>query len=71
MGIGTVYRFFARARITRKRKIGHAVEQDRPDVLRQRQHWFDGQVDRDPERLGFIDGSEAEADGDKREPPRT
>ena len=29
----------------------HAIEQDRPDVLRQRWHWFDGQIDLEPERL--------------------
>ena len=36
-------------------KTGHAIEQDRPDVLRQRRDWFDGQLDLDPERLVFID----------------
>jgi len=41
-----------------EKKTGHAIEQDRPDVLRQRQAWFDGQFDLDPERLVFIDGSE-------------
>jgi len=34
---------------------GHAIEQDRPDILTQRQDWFDGQLDLDPERLVFID----------------
>jgi transposase len=29
--------------------------QDRPDVLRQRQRWLDGQLDLDPQRLVFID----------------
>jgi transposase len=32
-----------------------ANEQDRPDVLKRRQAWFDGQTDLDPERLVFID----------------
>lgn len=35
--------------------MGHATEQDRPDVLRRRQAWFDGQSDLEPERLVFID----------------
>lgn len=40
---------------SRAKKTGHAIEQDRPDVLRQRQRWFDGQIDLEPERLVFID----------------
>ncbi|MFD1104040.1 IS630 family transposase, partial [Sphingobium olei] len=55
VGIGTLHRFFMRHAITRKKRPGHAIEQDRPDVLRQRRHWFDGQLDLDPERLVFID----------------
>lgn len=31
------------------------MEQDRPDVLRRRQAWFDGQLDLDPAKLVFID----------------
>ena len=38
-----------------QKKTGHAIEQDRPDVLSQRHDWFDGQLDLDPERLVFID----------------
>lgn len=38
-----------------EKKTGHAVEQDRPDVLKQRHEWFDGHLDLDPERLVFID----------------
>ena len=34
---------------------GHASEQDRADVLSQREAWFDGQLDLDPHRLVFID----------------
>lgn len=34
---------------------GHAIEQDRPDILKQRRDWFDGQCDLAPERLIFID----------------
>ncbi|MBB4511195.1 hypothetical protein GGE50_007194, partial [Rhizobium leguminosarum] len=30
-------------------------EQDRPDVLKRRRAWFDGQLDLDPEKLIFID----------------
>jgi transposase len=43
------------ATASRAKKTGHAIEQDRPDVLRQRRAWFDGQIDLDPERLVFID----------------
>ena len=32
-----------------------AAEQDRPDVLRRRQEWFEEQLDLDPARLVFID----------------
>ncbi|WP_422679954.1 IS630 family transposase [Chelatococcus albus] len=53
-GFGTIQRFFRRHRITRK-KTAHATEQDRPDILKQREAWFDGQLDLDPERLVFID----------------
>lgn len=38
-----------------EKKTAHASEQDRPDILKRRQAWFDGQVDLDPERLVFID----------------
>jgi hypothetical protein len=38
-----------------QKKSAHATEQDRPDVLKQREEWFDGQLDLDPERLVFID----------------
>jgi transposase len=38
-----------------QKKTAHAAEQDRPDVVRRRQEWFEGQVDLDPERLVFID----------------
>jgi hypothetical protein len=43
------------ATASRAKKTGHATEQDRPDVLKRRQDWFDGQIDLDPERLVFID----------------
>ncbi|MFH1555886.1 MAG: IS630 family transposase [Pseudomonadota bacterium] len=53
--IGTLWRFFDRHAITWKKKTAHAAEQDRPDILKQRQAWFDGQLDLDPERLVFVD----------------
>ncbi|WP_244471190.1 IS630 family transposase [Rhizobium ecuadorense] len=40
---------------TFKKKTAHALEQDRPDVLKRRRIWFDGQLDLDPEKLIFID----------------
>jgi DDE superfamily endonuclease len=42
-----------------EKKSAHAGEQERPDVARRRQAWFDGQPDLDPERLIFIDESGA------------
>jgi transposase len=54
-GYGSLWRFFARRRITRKKKTAHAAEQERPDILRRRQEWFDDQLDLDPARLVFID----------------
>jgi transposase len=38
-----------------QKRTGHATEQDRPDVLKRREAWFEGQFDLDPERLVFID----------------
>ncbi|MFC6928876.1 IS630 family transposase, partial [Novosphingobium lubricantis] len=55
VSVAGLHRFFVRRGMTRKKKTGHAVEQDRPDVLKQRHHWFDGQIDLEPERLVFID----------------
>ncbi|WP_404924722.1 IS630 family transposase [Mesorhizobium sp. ORM16] len=40
---------------TFKKKSAHALEQDRPDVLKRRRDWFDGQLDLDPTKLVFID----------------
>ncbi|WP_175422260.1 IS630 family transposase [Agrobacterium tumefaciens] len=40
---------------TFKKKSAHALEQDRPDVLKRRRAWFDGQLDLDPEKLIFLD----------------
>jgi len=38
-----------------QKKTCHAVEQDRPDVLKKRLDWFEGQLDLDPDTLVFID----------------
>ena len=38
-----------------QKKTAHALEQDRPDVLKRRQAWFDDQPDLDPDRLVFVD----------------
>jgi transposase len=38
-----------------QKKSAHAAEQDRPDILEQRQAWFEDQLDLDPDRLVFID----------------
>ncbi|APH74565.1 hypothetical protein BSQ44_12125 [Aquibium oceanicum] len=44
----------ARARLDVQKKSAHALEQERPDVLKRRQAWFDGQLDLDPAKLVFI-----------------
>lgn len=54
LGTGTLWRFFDRHQISRK-KTGHAVELERSDILRQRQRWFDGQLDLNSDRLVLID----------------
>lgn len=36
-------------------KSAHALEQDRPDVLKRRRAWFDEQLHLDPQKLVFID----------------
>ena len=56
-GYGTVWRFLARHSITRKKKTGHASEQERQDVAEAREEWFEGQLDLDPSKLVFIDES--------------
>jgi transposase len=45
----------ALARLDIQKKTAHALEQERPGLLKQRQEWFDDQLDLDPERLVFID----------------
>jgi transposase len=49
------FRASSAATASRGKKTGHAVEQDRPDVLSKRRAWFEAQPDLDPERLVFID----------------
>ncbi len=43
------------ARDHAQKKTAHATEQDRPDILKRREDWFEGQLDLDPDRLVFID----------------
>jgi len=38
-----------------QKKSAHALERDRPDILKRRHSWFDGQPDLDPAKLVFID----------------
>jgi hypothetical protein len=40
---------------SRKKKTGHAAEQDREDVAEAREEWFEGELDLDPEKRVFID----------------
>ncbi len=54
-GHATVWRFLARHKITRKKKTGHASEQEKEDVASAREAWFEGQLDLDPLKLVFID----------------
>ena len=54
VGIGTLWRFFDRHRITPK-KSAHVSEQNRPDILKRRWKWFEGKLNLDPYRLVFID----------------
>jgi len=52
---GTIWTFLDRCGLTFKKKSAHASEQERPDVLKRREEWFDGQLDLDPAKLVFID----------------
>ena len=54
-GFGTLHRFLVRHRMTRKKKTGHASEQDRPDVHQSRQAWTGTRARLDPARLVFLD----------------
>lgn len=55
-GYGTLWRFFARHPLTRK-KDAQAAEQDRADVLSRSWAWFEGQICLDLDRLVFVDES--------------
>ncbi len=52
---GALWRFFARHRITRKKKSLRAAEQKRADVARARRRWIREQGLLDPARLVFVD----------------
>ena len=52
---GALWRFFARHRITRKKKSLRAAEQEREDVARARRRWIREQGLLDPARLVFVD----------------
>ena len=54
-GYGTIQCFLVRHGMTRKKKTGHASEQEPADVLDRRQDWLDRQPGLDPVRLAFID----------------
>jgi len=55
LAVATLWRFLRRQAITRKKKTGHAAEQDRSDVLKRRRAWFRAQTDLDPRKLIFVD----------------
>lgn len=55
VSVAGLHRFFVRRGDDAQKKTGHAIEQDRPDILKQRREWFEGQTDLEPERLVFID----------------
>jgi transposase len=54
---GTIWTFLDRCDLTVKKKSAYAAEQDGPDVVEEREDWFDGQLDLDPEKLLFVDES--------------
>ena len=45
-----------------EKKSAHAAEQDRPDILKRRWDWFEGQPELHPDRLVFIDETRATTD---------
>ena len=54
---GTIWTFLDRCDLTVKKKSAYAAEQDRPDVVEEREDWFEGQLDLDPAKLVFVDES--------------
>ena len=63
---GTIWTFLDRCDLTFKKKSAHAAEQNRPDVREEREDWFEGQLDLDPEKLVFVDESFATANMARR-----
>ena len=53
--LSTIWTFLDRADQTFKKKSVHASEQERPDVVQEREAWFEGQLDLDPNKLVFVD----------------
>src|SRR3954467_14998326 len=54
---GTIWTLLDRCDLTVKKKSAYAAEQDRPDVVEEREDWFEGQLDLDPAKLVFVDES--------------
>jgi hypothetical protein len=54
VGYGTIWRFFAKEKITFK-KIFYPAEQDRPEIAAERTRWRERQKLLDAKRLVFID----------------
>ncbi len=52
LSVAALWRF---CKADAQKKTAHASEQDRPDVLKRREDWFESQPDLDPGRLVFID----------------
>jgi hypothetical protein len=46
---------FSIATKSRAKKTAHASEQDRPDIVKRREDWFEDNSTFDPQRLVFID----------------
>lgn len=53
--ISTICRALQRARLSRKKKVIHASEQDRPDVQQKRHDWTEKTRDIPPNRMIFVD----------------
>jgi transposase len=53
--VSTIWTFLDRVDQTFKKKSVHASEQERPDVRQEREAWFEGQLDLDPNKLVFVD----------------
>ena len=54
---GTIWALLDRCGLSFKKKSAYAAEQNRPDVMQQRETWFEGQLDLDPDKLVFVDES--------------